>query len=289
MGDEWNPKDTIEAIRYLKKRKSIYLIGTFGNWRDFFIDSLPDYDFNDPREHNQSSISKLDREDMGAAQNCEISLVYIPKGKNRAGVTSYAEMGAARASGNSIIVVDEGTEIDKFSKAIACYYFQNKEEAVHFLRTQNIKSFYDRIPINNRTKTIETYENILFTGDLDKMQGLIKKMQETKRCFIDYNPLDVNDFSKKYDLIVVNFNRNKDQDKKGLFALGLTDATDMVAVELEGNPIPYPPLAGLNRRFFVGKDRFKHAEYYLTKLDSQHISDEALVYYDVMKNFNIPG
>ena len=75
-------------------------------------------------------------------------------------------------------------------------------------------------------------------------------------------------------------------DKKALFAMGLAYATHIPVVELEGNNVIYPPLPGFSRRPFVGKDRFEHAQEYLTNLESQHISDEALVYYELMKKFN---
>ena len=98
---------------------------------------------------------------------------------------------------------------------------------------------------------------------------------------------DLSNFANKVDLIVVNFEKGKPHDKVGLFFMGLGYALNIPILELEGNVIPYPPLLGLSRIVLIGKERFDHAEFYLKNLTSQHIKDEALVYYNLMNKFNI--
>ena len=68
--------------------------------------------------------------------------------------------------------------------------------------------------------------------------------------------------------------------------MGLGYALDVPVLELEANIVPYPVLPGLARRTLFGPDRFIQAQYYLQNLTSQHIEEEAPVYYALMKKFN---
>jgi len=277
-------------------QKQVYSVGGFrtnnpqySDWRDFFIENLPNLDFDDPRNHNQSCIAKLDSEDMNSAMNCPISLVYL-FGNKRAGTMSYCELGAARASGNCIIAVDENDKRDSLIEQIASHYYTDKNRAIEFLK-RNEFNFNKNLPIQveNKTKTREVCKSILFTGCLEEpgMEKLIAEISEFKEVYTRPPINELQDFSKKFDLVVVNFPKGEQHSKYGLYHIGLAYATEVPIIELEGNSkFPYPPLPGLARRTFIGKERFDVAREYLERLQSQHISDEALICYELMNKYN---
>jgi hypothetical protein len=127
----------------------------------------------------------------------------------------------------------------------------------------------------------------MFVGDdsqnVAELRDLVSKCRKQIVCPPFPAPTDLAD---KLDLMVVNFDSGKKHDPKALFYMGVADATGVPVLLLEGNSIPYPPLLGLARRVLFGECRFEQAIEYLSNLGSQHISDEALVYYDLMKKFN---
>ena len=93
--------------------KKVYPIGSFGgNWRDYLIKNLPELSFDDPRDHDQSSVTRYSFSDMNSAMECPVAIVYLAEGK-RAGTMSYCELGASRAYGNCIVVVDENEKKEK--------------------------------------------------------------------------------------------------------------------------------------------------------------------------------
>ncbi|MBT4376867.1 hypothetical protein HOD29_05840 [archaeon] len=270
-------------------KKDVYLIGSFGGtWRDEFIDRVPVIDFDNPEDHVQSSIAKLDYTDMNGAMNCPASVVYLKNGK-RAGTMSYCELGGARGRGNIIIAFDEDMNKDSLIKQIASYYYHDKEQLFHDLENKAFESKYLPITPNDKTANHKPAKNIVFAGDIESMDSLIQEVAKVKNVYTMPKLSNLENFSDKYDTIVTNFDKGKPHNKKGLFVMGLGYSLDVPVIELEGNVIPYPPLAGLSRRILVGKDRFEHAKQYLTNLQSQHITDEALVYYDLMKRFNQNG
>src|SRR3989339_33921 len=240
----------------------IYTIGSFENdgWRDLMINRLRNFDFNDPRNHKQSSITRLDYEDMNAAMNSDIALVYLHSGR-RAGTMSYSELGGARAKGRCIIAVDKNEEKDSLIKKIASHYYSTEDGVIDLI--ENNKYFPKYPPI--------------------------KAVDKTKTIYLGKNLSPLINFSDKIDLIIVNFDEGKLHDTYGLFYMGIGYATETPILELEGNIIPYPPLIGLARRVLIGSKRFDYAKDYLTNLESQHIDDEALIYYQLMKKYNFTG
>lgn len=270
----------------------IYLIGSFTNpcWRQEFIDNVPNVKFDNPIHHEQSSITKLNYSDMNSAST-KSSLAYVPQGK-RLGTMSYAELGAARASGQTIISVDENPSESKDSilERIASHEFQSKKEAMEFLlkNSNKFKSF-EPIEVIDKTKIKEEWKSLLFTGNynLDVNQTLFKhSVLDSKKINIyDSSKFNLQNFSKDYDLLVVNFNKEDKHSPEALFLMGIAYQTKVPIILLEGHSIPYPPLLGLARRVLVGENRFEHLEEYLKNLESQHISDEALVYYNLMNKF----
>jgi hypothetical protein len=266
----------------------IYPIGSFSGWRDEFINKFSNFNWDDPRNHIQSSIAKLDYSDMSGAMNCSISFIYMAENK-RAGTMSYAELGASRAKGNCIIAFDEDNTKDDLISKISSHYITSRDELENLLNGHNYSKKFSEIQPMDKTANHKPYESVLFTGDVYSMGPLINKTLKDKKVFVNKSLDDLDNFSDEIDLIVVNFDKGKKHDKKGLFFMGMGYALDIPVIELEGNVIPYPPLLGLARRALVGKDRFKQAEHYLKNLKSQHITDEALVYYDLMKKFNQNG
>jgi len=247
---------------------------------------LPNLSFDDPRDHNQSSITRLDFDDMNSAMNCPISLVYLGNGK-RAGTMSYCELGAARANGNCIVAVDENEEKDSLIEQIASNYFTSKQKALEFLKESKFNPDYNSIKKNDKTSNKNPCRNILFTGNLEEMNELIEEVSKYKKVYTRPPINGLDDFSEKFDTVVVNFKKGEDHNKHGLYHMGLAYATKVPIIELEGNSaFPYPPLLGLARRVFTGKQRFTVAQEYLKQLGSQHIADEAKLCYELMNKFN---
>lgn len=262
----------------------IYLIGGFNGWRKDFEVALPNVKFDNPINHEQSSITRLNHSDMYSAAN-KPSLAYVEKGK-RLGTMSYAELGAARAAGMPIISVDENDIKDSILERIATHKFNSKEDAYGFLKTYSkFQSRYNSIPSNDKTKLMENYKSILLTGDYEKFKSI--KIPKNKNIYFSQDYIDnLDNLPKDIDLIVTNFDEGKKHNPEGLFFMGAGYQVKIPIILLEGNNIPYPPLVGLSRRPLFGEKRFEYLEEYINELGSQHISDEALTYYNLMNKFN---
>jgi hypothetical protein len=264
--------------------KKIYTIGSFSGWRDQLAGKLSEeYELDDPRGHSQSSIARLVTDDMNSAMDCPISLIYTPKGK-RAGTMSYAELGAAKAMGNCIISVNENESGDNFVSHIANYNFGSFDEAYNRLNGFMRKDF-DGLEVRDKTQSREPCNTILFTGELlGGFGGQITKEMDRGKEIIFPMAEELEVEIEKADLIVANFYRGHDEN--ALFYMGAGYALKTPVIMLEGNSVPYPPLLGLARRVMVGEERFGQLDYYLENLKSQHVSDEAVVYYNLMKEFD---
>ena len=222
---------------------------------------------------------------MRAAIDSDFSLVYTAKGK-RAGTMSYAELGGAQAMGKCIISVNENTVKDNLIHSIASYNFSSLDEATMTINDKDFFRSYSTMKVRDKTKSSNECKNVLFCGDLENINKTIlranlgyKNIQLGRSAEEIYTNARFNDS----DLIVVNF--EKGWKPEGLLAMGIGYALKIPVLELEGNNIPYPPLMGLARRVLTGEKRFEQAREYIQNLKSQHISDEALVYYDLMKKF----
>ena len=267
--------------------KKVYPIGSFGGtWRDDLIQNLPDLSFDDPREHDQSAVAKLDFSDMNSAMECPISVVYLANGK-RAGTTSYCELGASRARGNCIIVVDENEKKDLLIEKIASHHYSNLEEAKYFLKKgEFIEEKNLPIAYENKTLNSNPCEKVLFTGNLEEMTLLMNNVSNNKKVYTNPIEFGIQNFTNNFDIVIANFKKGEAHDKEALYHMGIAYATGVPIILLEGNIIPYPTLPGLARRTFIGENKLKIAEDYLTALKSQHISDEALVCYELFKKYN---
>jgi hypothetical protein len=272
----------------MEKKIKAYSIGSFSGWRDEIISVLPFIEFDDPRNHDQSSITRLDYQDMESAMSCPISIVYLYNDK-RAGTMSYCELGASRAKGNIIIAIDENEKKDSLIEKIASHYFTSKERTINFLsKNQNsLSPKYNEIFENNKTKDKTPCKNVLFSGDLEEIQELMENVKKCGKNVYSKPPVqELDNFGDKFDLVVVNFKKDLNYHKYGLYHMGIGYATKVPIIELDGNPFPYPPLLGLARRVFTGDKRFEIAEKYLSELNSQHISDEAMICYKLFKEYN---
>ncbi len=265
-------------------KNKIYTIGSFSGWRDKVGANLSDaYEFDDPRNHSQSSIARLVTDDMSSAMNCPISLIYTPDGK-RAGTMSYAELGASWASGNTIISVDENYDREELVREVSQLSTDNFGDATRFLNGNKFYKRAGKLKVRDRTESKEPYREVLFTGG-PCQEGILRKVLSTgRRTIINPEPRYFEPVSEDVDLIVTNF--QKGHDKTGLFYMGVGYALKIPVIMVEGNSVPYPPLLGLSRRVMVGEKRFEQLDYYLENLESQHIAEEAKVYYNLMKKFD---
>jgi len=262
------------------ERNRIYLAGSFHDWRDKIIKALPEYDFADPRNNRQNAIAKLVEDDIKNASECLITFAYFPKGKSRPTMT-YAEMGAARANGNYIIYVDENEEKDSLIEKVASVNFSKLNDATAYLKKQ--EPSFELIKISERLKERDQI-NIALFGNIPRN---ISNLSLEKKNLIVYDVDDLDNlknFGEDIDLTVINFDKGL-REKHAVFYMGISYALDIPIILSTGNPIVYPPLAGLARRIFTGEFRAEILEDYLTNLSSLEISEEAKVMYGLFEKY----
>ncbi len=163
-----------------------------------------------------------------------------------------------------------------------------KEELFDMLKTSKVQSDHFALIKDNKTKSKEPYSSVMFIGDDDnnEFNSLISCCFKNGKKVVSREIRPQENFVKDLDLIIANFNPGKKHDEKALFFMGVGYQVGVPTLLLEGSAIPYPPLTGLARRVLVGENRFEQACEYLKNLGPQHIEDEALVYYALMKKFN---
>lgn len=267
------------------KKEKLYLAGRFGNWRDGIIRALGDkYEIIDPRDHRQNAIAKLVEDDMSGSRTSPITLTCLPRGTSPPTMT-FAENGGSRARGNCIIVVDENENHVPLFEKIASYSFTDRKKAVSLLRGENaiLNALYPRIS----RKEKEVCKNVLFAGNIDaqEIDQVIHTTSKTKGVRVDYDLGHLEDFGEDVDLLVVNFERGP-RCKKAIFYMGLCYTLDIPVVLCTGNPIVYPPLAGLARRIFTDNERHDVLQDYLRDLDSLKIEDEAQIMYGLFEKYH---
>ena len=256
--------------------KRIYLAGSFYDFRDKVIESLPEIKFSDPRTHRQNSIAQLVEDDMKDAVECPIMFACFPKGKSR-GTMTYAEIGAARAKGNYIIIADENEQIDYKLNEMADVKFNKIEEAIEFIK--NVECEKNRNEIVK--KHLDDNFRIFLTTTPEYTTGLEKIAQNGKKIVTCKNIESVEDCSHM-DLTVAHFPRGLKRNKQAVFFMGMSYSMSIPICILDENPIIYPPLAGLARRIFTQKEPFLD---YLNMLKSQKIDDEAKVMYQLFEKY----
>ena len=267
------------------EKEKIYLAGAFSDWRDKIIQSLPKFQFADPRNNRQNAVAKLVEDDMNNACQCPILFGCFPEGHAR-GTMTYAEIGASKVSGNYIIIVDENKEKDGLIKEVASEELNSLEEGIEFLRGKD----YVFIPSKQIRVKKEKAKglDILLVGDTAKIEKLdvdgkgIEKRIKTIPAGKYWT--SEKDF-EEIDLMIVNFPRGA-RDKKAVFYMGICYTLDIPIIMVESNPIVYPPLGGLAKRVFVGPEREIILQDYLSQLDSIEIEKEAPVMYNLFKKYD---
>lgn len=270
-------------MRMMKELKEeIYLAGSFYDFRDKIISSLPEFNFSDPRIHRQHSIATLVEDDINEAIKCPVLLACFPKGKSR-GTMTYAEIGASRTRGNCIIIADETGQRDSFLDSVSDYKIGSIGEAIDFLKNNKL----ERNPSKTIIKKQKNSEGLdIFLAANKEYFGEIEKIEQDDKRITHYDDLKgLADFGK-FDLTVIHFPKGVEIDRKAVFFAGMSYALEIPVISIEENPVPYPPLLGLARRVFYER---KPALYYLNNLterDSLKIDNEARLMYDIFKKFN---
>jgi len=257
-------------------KKRIYLAGSFYNFRERIISALPDFDFANPITHRQNSIAQLVEDDMKAAEECPVMLACFPKGKSR-GTMTYAEIGAARAKGNYIIIADENEQQDYDINKIADVKFGKIDDAIEFLKNATYEKSGNEIV----KKISDDNFRIFLTTTPGYIKGLEKIVQNGKKIFTFKDMESVEDFGRM-DLTAVHFPRGLKRNRHAIFVMGMSYSLGTPICMLDENPIIYPPLAGLARRIFTQKEPFID---YLNMIQSQKIDDEAKVMYQLFEKY----
>ncbi|MBU2612744.1 MAG: hypothetical protein KKB62_03415 [Nanoarchaeota archaeon] len=271
--------------------KTVYLVGAFTNpdWREEFIRRFPKIKWIDPKDNPQSSMAKAVFTDLESSIKSNFTLCYIPSGKKSAGTTSYIELGVARTKGKAIIAVDEsGTgEKEKILYGISSYYFSGKEDSFNALEKEILFSKYEKVNCENSPTEKDSYENVYFAGDIEDLTPHMVRLKNKGKkinCGLDVKNLD--EF-KETDLMITNFKKRGNYGRKdALFFMGVSYALDIPIILVDENPVNYPTLPAVARRTFHKENRFDELSYYLDRLESLKINEEALVYYNLMNNFN---
>jgi hypothetical protein len=260
----------------MNNKKRIYLAGSFYDFRDRIIEALPDMEFSDPRTHRQNSIAQLVEDDMKDAAECPVMFACFPRGKAR-GTMTYAEIGAAKAKGNYIIIADENEQTDYNLNKIADLKFNKIDEAIEFIKHVECGK--------NGREIIKTSPDdkfrIFLTTNHEYTEGLEKIAQNGKKI-ITSKEIDSVAECNHMDLIVAHFPKGLERDRRAIFMMGMSYSIGIPICILDENPIIYPPLAGLARRIFTQKEPFLD---YLNMLKSQKIDDEAKVMYHLFEKY----
>jgi hypothetical protein len=260
------------------KKNSTYLAGSYHDWRDRVVASLPGHNFSDPKNHRQSAIAKLVEDDMTEAMLCRRLFVGFPKGKSL-GTMTYAEIGASKTAGNYIIGVDENEVKEPTLKFIADAHFSSFEEGIAHLK--NFPDIYEKNDNLDRSKKpLGEVHNVLILGQVPEQVTSSKE----KTYFVDFQATDLNSLGSGIDLVVVNFERGI-RPKEHILCMGAAYSADIPIILCEASPIIYPPLAGLARRIFSGSERFDILGDYLEGIKSNEIGSEAKVMYELFKKY----
>jgi hypothetical protein len=151
-----------------------------------------------------------------------------------------------------------------------------------------LHSLYQPLKIDDKTLSTKSIKGFVFAGDhinIDR-EDLNSIFKFRKYSFFDDVEIGMNNLQDHGDLLIANFENGKKHNKKALFAMGVAYQTKTPTILLEGNNIPYPPLLGLARRVMTGEGKIDYTIQYLRNIRSQHIKNEALTYYYLMKQFN---
>jgi hypothetical protein len=267
----------------------IYLIGSFHNFRDRIIESLPEYSFSDPRTHHQSCSAKMVFDDMTEAENCPVALAVFPKGKSR-GVMSYSEIGASLVNGNTLITVDEDDNSDPLLKKLTLpeHYFTSLDSAIEYLASGPKIDPGEKKPILSKypsgTAGAVPLKTIYLCGAIDRQ--IMSIIEEAVHCRPDKTYIPKTDgyldflATKDYDLIVANFPAGQDWDRHACLMLGAAYSHDISTIVMDGHDVKYPPLQALARRQMSPRWMSR----YITEVDDLNINKESALMYLLFKS-----
>lgn len=241
-----------------------YLIGSFSapSWRQKIIDNVKNYDFDDARSHEQSSIGRLVSADLGSSET-KPNINYVRPGKEL-GKMSFIENGVGYSKGQPIISIDGNEKKDSILEKISSYKLNSLDEGIEFLKTNNIlKSNFTGLERKTSEKPVGLWKNILVVGN--DLSGYVKFHNKNLFSTEDYIN-NLNNLPKEIDGVIANFENG--WDNEALFFMGLAYGTNIPIIELEGNTIPYPPFLGVADKTFFGENRFKNLEMELRPLNT---------------------
>jgi hypothetical protein len=287
LGFFWGkPSEIIESNLKMDNQLKIYLIGSFHNFRDRIIGSLPGYSFSDPRTHHQANAAKMVVDDMTEAENCPVALAVFPKGKSR-GVMSYSEIGASIVSGNTLITVDEDENSDPLLKKLTLpeHYFTSLDSAIEYLASEPKIGAAAKEPVLSKyppgTTGAIPLKTIYFCGTIDRQMMSI--IEEAVHCRPDKTYIPMTDPHQDflsiadYDLIVANFPKELDWDRHACLMLGAAYSHDISTIVMDRHEIKYPPLQALARRQMEPGWMFR----YITEVDDLKIDKESATMYNL--------
>jgi len=130
----------------------------------------------------------------------------------------------------------------------------------------------------SKTSTTNECKNIYFSGSSNEINYLKENLNSSK-VIQSY-------FNNSTDLVVAKFNRDVYENFETLKSLYNAYQNKVPVLLLIENETIDRKIARLSRRPLAGTGMLEPAKEYLNNLKSQHINDEALVYYNIMEKFN---
>ncbi|NCN86841.1 hypothetical protein GW932_03330 [archaeon] len=128
----------------------------------------------------------------------------------------------------------------------------------------------------SKTSVTTPCKNVYFGGDTENLKPTIHSLKHSGKK-------QIKNITKDTDLIVVNFECGPNL--TGLKEMYLGYKAKIPVILLSKEEELHKEIAELSRRPLVGEKRFEQLNYYLENLNSQHINDEAVLYYKLMEKF----
>ena len=260
---------------------SLYLAGSFYDFRDKIIASAP-FNVVDARNNPQHAMFETNKADLEAAIETPAFGLCLPKGKP-AGVMTMVELGAAYSSGSEIIVANEVEgELDlptgMLLKNASRHYFRSIDDMVSFFQGYTLP---EKSPAKRPAEKAGPVKRIAVYGlEPDALDVKGKEVVQGA-----YTIKDAKEFEAgKVDILAVGFPRGKPHDRFACFMMGAATFHRVPIIVYTDRKAPYPPLTGgLQRRLFTDMDAVK---YYLQSVQSQDITTESRVMYEIFKKFD---
>ncbi|MBU1201372.1 MAG: hypothetical protein KJ583_03915 [Nanoarchaeota archaeon] len=232
-----------------ENKDTVYLVGSFFNFRSEMIQALPNVNFIDARKNRQSRMSATNEDDLYSAIHSPLTLAVFPKGKTP-GVMTFVEIGASYFSGNDLIVVDECGLNMPFLKEISKEYLSSIDDAIDYMKSYNVPDKKPELFKEN----LNRIGTIYFCGNTDYGLQVVHELASKLRPDKEYimkseNIMDDVKKIDKFDLMAVHFPKNIPIDRESCFMMGGAVARYIPIIEKAEDVFPYSPLVGgLQRR-----------------------------------------